>query len=921
MAGIAERLTILSELGEGLLIRFYNIKVKYDGVSRPAYMSDPALAKVIGALPKKFPDLPTDLEKVPGYDVFASKAPQLYAELESDYDAFLDAHEWVRLTEKALTDITQGLSGLQIGESPLVTQGYMELVVKFIQLNILITMINDRRVIVTAFARLSFIMRNKSEPNFERIAQFLTRYAFPFVKLPEILKPCSKRIGQALSSLMMPYMKTNDLQYLRKEGLLNITLNPDKIALPAQDPMQLNLLVRDKMLQWILWGFLFCADELEHNDALVLIRVCLTHCWRLTVFRDVTVSVHAFYDMAWKGYKSKTFKLAKERKIIVDAANSSALGDGAGLHHSYRIFLRQSLSSLLMLFKDFPGLLGPKITLLWSGLAQAKAEILWYYRHIGSEPPKTKDKFMRENFRDRNISELLYLVNQLIQLVRQHQRVIQSYYLEYLNGADCKDLQKHMSKASSSIGDAGPIIQDVLRELSNINPQALASADSTQTFDFTGLRLNWYRVEAKMSATAANLTVSQAKELVHRGRLIYLHSRNVDQLEEQIEEYASLKMLWYFRDLLVDSFEKAINDGPCNPLYTTGYLHLLAEFPENTTPFLPEEKEFIGPECVQMAQSFLDKITQRVAQIMMEIGTQYLTFNDQLKPENAAYPLLLRQKDYKFEKNFVHPATPGEETQHKARPDMEQLRLRERNVYQLCTSMQDFVDIAIYDHKFIPREYLRDKLASVLRSFIKQAVVPDTATGNIQRPSILETQFNMFFSTIKLVENYVDIDIGDLISEVCLKQIHNKAVSEVNKIDWTAEGEITWGNDVYLMKCVSKWYGEFVSKKLQIPGISYSANRRAFISRAAMPFKAEDYADLAELSALCRLVGPYGVKAIDREAMKFIVENIAGIKGVLKTNKQHLEFIAQNYHKDVASQIKNLKGDLFFFFFPHSCHK
>lgn len=121
-------------------------------------------------------------------------------------------------------------------------------------------------------------------------------------------------------------------------------------------------------------------------------------------------------------------------------------------------------------------------------------------------------------------------------------------------------------------------------------------------------------------------------------------------------------------------------------------------------------------------------------------------------------------------------------------------------------------------------------------------------------------------------------------------------MSDVNKIDWTVEGEVTWSSDVYLMKFIAKWYvrlestsrivyitmcrryGDFVSKRLSQPGICYSANRKAFISKATMPFKAEEYSDFAELTSLCRLVGPYGVKGIDREIMRYIVENINAIK-------------------------------------------
>jgi len=57
-----------------------------------------------------------------------------------------------------------------------------------------------------------------------------------------------------------------------------------------------------------------------------------------------------------------------------------------------------------------------------------------------------------------------------------------------------------------------------------------------------------------------------------------------------------------------------------------------------------------------------------------------------------------------------------------------------------------------------------------------------------------------------------------------------------------------------------------------------------------MQFKAEEFADFAELQALCRLVGPYGVKVLDREVMRYITENISGIKVLKITHPQHFSF-------------------------------
>jgi hypothetical protein len=72
MSKVAEKLTILLETGSGFLIRLYNTKIKYtpESKTRPAFLVDPVYAKVVAAFGKKFPEIPTDLDKVrPGFAI------------------------------------------------------------------------------------------------------------------------------------------------------------------------------------------------------------------------------------------------------------------------------------------------------------------------------------------------------------------------------------------------------------------------------------------------------------------------------------------------------------------------------------------------------------------------------------------------------------------------------------------------------------------------------------------------------------------------------------------------------------------------------------------------------------------------------------------------------------------------------------
>jgi uncharacterized surface protein with fasciclin (FAS1) repeats len=50
--------------------------------------------------------------------VFLSKAKQIYEELEPDFDTFVDALEWVKITQQTLSDISTATAELTVFAPP-----------------------------------------------------------------------------------------------------------------------------------------------------------------------------------------------------------------------------------------------------------------------------------------------------------------------------------------------------------------------------------------------------------------------------------------------------------------------------------------------------------------------------------------------------------------------------------------------------------------------------------------------------------------------------------------------------------------------------------------------------------------------------------------------------------------------------------
>ena len=97
---------------------------------------------------------------------------------------------------------------------------------------------------------------------------------------------------------------------------------------------------------------------------------------------------------------------------------------------------------------------------------------------------------------------------------------------------------------------------------------------------------------------------------------------------------------------------------------------------------------------------------------------------------------------------------------------------------------------------------------------------------------------------------------------------------------------------------------------MEYGAVIYSPIRKSFVSRTT--FKVDDYCSTTELQSLVTLVGPLGIKLIDRQFLDLIAKNIAGIKDHLQTNIDDLREISNTYTTDqciaAVKRIKDLEG-------------
>jgi len=817
MSKAAEKLLILREAGDALLHRVASAKrIISSPTQRPAFLSDPQYSKVTQALLKKFPEFEPNVEKTPGYDTLTQKAKTLYEEIEPLYYAFIDAYEFKEAAVQTLSEIASTVVEMKLDDNPFVTVNYLDLFTVTAQLNLLISSIEERKLILAVYYKLFFFIKCTNEPNFGRVSNYAVALDNPIKAMQDDFRPLNTSLGKTLVNLMPLYAKIKTVVLLRKEGTLSVTLKPEEMSKPITDKFHFELIHSNNLTLWITYGFLLCPETLALPGAIDLLKLVLSDAYVTPIFRATTIQLHAEYDNLFDKYKSnnKALNLSKHKKMIKDVVTEAIL-KGHISHRQRRIYLRQELNNLVNIFADKPGLLGPKFQTALCALSLSKEEVLWYFRHIKAQAPKLYGKKINEDeIRDNKISELLYLIDRLSQLIRSNKRIIQQYYLEYLKGADRKKLAEVCDGGfMGSVGTGiSQIVRSIIDELGAINiDQALRGRA-----DFKALRLNWYRAEASLSSVQSTVPLMKVKHAVDRLNLIAQHSRFVDEIDSLMDQYASLKQLWYFKETLFEIFTRSIKDGPNQPLHCVTFLNLLAEFPSNSTIYNPEERTEIGQQVVSNAEKYIDEITGRVIALLNEVVKQHIVFDSGLAEVNAAYPLLMKRKDYKLPKDFVPPSQPGTESVYRARPQYDRLRLYERNAWQLCAALNEVETVTIYDNVFAPREFLREKLMENFRTFIRSASSIEIFDDKhklveraIQRPSVVEKQVETYLGVLKMVENYVDLDLGEMFRDVLISEVWIPALGKSGTFDFVnaEETDIKFNNSmVSLCWMVQRFY-------------------------------------------------------------------------------------------------------------------
>ena len=878
---LAEKLTILNDRGIGMLTRIYNIKKACaDAKSKPAFLSDKTLESAIKHVVRKFPVMDSKAGTTTLGPVFNIKN-EIIKSLSLYYYTFVDLLDFKDHVSELLTIMDQCQLHLDITINYDLTKGYLDLVVTYVSLLVLLSRVEDRKAVLGLFNTAHEMTHGQGDPAFPRLGQLIIDYESPLKKLSEDFVPHAKLLYSAIISLHKIFcMRNLPADDWRKSQILSLVSSPASMLNPAQtDVIQCEYLSLDAMERYLYFGFLLIHPCLQQPAAADLFQKVLQCGWVTTLFRDEVIQTHSFAQTFFEGIKGYHKKVSD----IKDAHNW-VMTNICHIHRERRKFLRSALKELGLILSDQPGLLGPKALLVFMALSFARDEIHWLLRHYDN--PKTKKAGVKSNpeeLLDRQLPELLFHVEELRALVRKYNQVIQRYYIQYLTGYDAVSLNQIMQNISMMPEEDSVIVESAHQTISNLSVKQVENND---IFDFRPLRLDWFRLQAYTSVSRYPLHLFDHRDLAILMNMIGFHTKMVDFLDEILMETSDLSIYCFYSKIFDEQFHQCL-EFPAQTRYIIAFPLICGHFMSCNHELCPEERYHIGDRSLTLVNGFLDDMSKEARNVISTICDKQLIMSDQLLPKHVAPQIsqvVNKKKRDKKAKVIAEEDKPGAESYRRTREELTTMDKLHMALTELCYAINYCSTIHVWEHAFAPREYLTQHLEARFNKILVLMVMFNEETKEIAKPSELLHSVRSYMSVLQTIENYVNIDVTRIFNNVLLQQTQPQ----------DSHGEKT------ITSLYTNWYLEVLLRRVSSGHIVYSPSRKAFVSLSTegqIPFFAEEYSDGNELRALTELIGPYGMKYLSESLMWHISSQVTELRKLVIQNKDTLISLRSNYDK------------------------
>uniref|UniRef100_A0A672YG36 NCK associated protein 1 like n=1 Tax=Sphaeramia orbicularis TaxID=375764 RepID=A0A672YG36_9TELE len=865
---LAEKLTILNERGNGVLIRMnYIKKTCADPKLRPSILTDKVMEPAIKYINKKFPNID-----------FRGNIVSYVSHLCL---IFIQDHVY-----ELLNTIDACQCFFDIAFNFDFTKNYLDLITTYTSVIITLSRIDDKKALVGMFNCAHEMTNGSSDPSYPRLGQMLVEYDHPWKKLTEEFGPHTRSVTTALLSLKMVYPRRNlPAEQWRSAQLLSLLSAPATMLDPACcDTVSLSSFIYlSHSERWI--GFLLCHSSLNsHQASQELWKMALRSGLYLTLTRDETLNIHKVSEDLFDSFKGYSKRVAD-----IKECREHVLVNCGAMHRERRQFLRGAMKELYKVLEDEPGLLGPKALFVFMALSFSRDEVLWLVRH-SENMPKLKTP---EDYVDNQMAELLFYMEKLQGLMRKFNHVVQRYHVQYLAQFDALVLNDTIQNMYVCPEEESVLLSSFVSTLSTLS---VKQVEDKEELDFRGLRMDWLRLQAYTSVNKAPLPIKDYPDLAKVMNVIQFHTKMVDSMEEMLLESSEVSILCFYPRVFEKMFSQSSEEMTMKR-YLMSFPCVCAHFTQCGHPHCPEEVSVHLRLCV----TFLEQIAKQTSNVVLEICAEQCNLNDQLLPKHCAESISAarhrKQKKPVPKKGEVQKEKPGAESLRKDRTVATNVDKMHLMLTELCSTYSLCTDFIVFDHIVVPTEFLLSHLETRLAEIIVRMANYNQTTQEIARPSDLLAGIRAYTASLHSLSSYISVDVTRLVKSVLLQQ--------TQPLDSRGGQTIT--------TLYTNWILESLLRQASNSLIVHCPTMHCFVNQTTdtePSFRAEEFSDVSELRALAELIGPYGLKFLSENLMWHITSQISELKKLVIENMDVLVQMRNNSDKpeEMASLKKRLTG-------------
>ena len=462
-----------------------------------------------------------------------------------------------------------------------------------------------------------------------------------------------------------------------------------------------------------------------------LLSVILTTGWLTNIYRSTMLNYHSalrgILERSKDRYRNKKLEQIKKWEDI--ALNAAAEPTNVRNRKNLRQKLALLLEEYVTLFEDQPLLIGPRILLILTLLAQATSEINWLVVHQNGQMPKKKKEAEQCLYTTQETVSIIYFSNKLKGLIMDNRDLLRVYIVETLKGQEMMEIHEKVSQMDVS-REVMDDVKKVVNNISNLSlEEGLDEIKINSQVHFYDIGRLITSLSMSQLTTTSSCPVQMNPQMTEKLEISCLHLALLTDLEMAVRKPSNMTFLYFFKDTLEDYFS-FVFQIPYNIGYIIAFPEMCQDFTSVVHKMCSEEQEFILHDVFKLTNNFFEKMAEKAVENLDEYTQEIIFMEKKIQPHFVAEKFSAGEREFRSRKaaeNIEQGSTNKKANKAKHQGDkviVEEKRehvrtnLFETRIEILTMGLQELLNvfmsrppIQIASYSFFPESFLLDKVS------------------------------------------------------------------------------------------------------------------------------------------------------------------------------------------------------------------